>query len=72
MADNRNFRTEWIGIPLVVIGMAYFFTHIKPVLEWSRILSNLNINNKERYSMMVILGLILIAVTLICKLFRKR
>lgn len=71
MADNRKFRTEWIGIPLVVIGMAYFFAHIKPVLVWDQILNNFHIINKSRYTMMVILGTLLIGATLICKLFRK-
>ena len=55
---KRRFRIAWVLAPLSLLGMFYILGYIQPVLSWDDILDLLHVKNRERYSMLFVLGLL--------------
>jgi|GEM_PF-2641297 len=78
MAENdnnspqRQFRSEWIWIPVAILGMAYFLSHIQPVLVWDRIMDALHVHDKQRYTQLAIWGIVLVFITITIRLLKRK
>ena len=60
-------RIEWILIPLVLLVLMYLGQG-RPVLTWDRVMDYLNVHDKDRYTMLFHLGLIVIGVVAVAKI----
>ena len=71
-SPQRQFRSEWIWIPLAILGTVYFLSHIQPVLIWDQIMDGLHVHNKERYTRLAVLGIVLVFITIVVRLFKRK
>lgn len=69
--DQYRVRAGWFLIPLILIGMYAFLKSISPSLMWDQVMDFLNVQNKERYTMLAVWCLILILVTALWRILRK-
>ncbi len=45
-----KFNTGWILVPIVLIIMSYIFRNIHPSITWERIMDYLHVKNKDAYT----------------------
>ena len=69
---NLRFRWEILLGLLVVVALAWFITHAEPSVTWQEAMAWLNVVNYDRYTRLMVLGCVLVAVTLIVKTLRSR
>jgi hypothetical protein len=67
---QRRFRWGLVLIPLVCLLAAYVLKHIEPTLEWDDISNFLGVKNRGRYSMLAVLGLFLVGILAVIRIYR--
>ncbi len=65
-----RFRWALILVPLAFIFAAWVLSHIQPVLDWDDISNFLGVRNRGRYSMLAVLGLLLIGILAVVRIYR--
>jgi hypothetical protein len=66
------FRISWLLVPLVIGGMWYVLSHTAPVLKWSDVMDFLQVHNRERYTRLAVLCLVLVFIVAVIRILRKR
>ena len=66
-----RFRPALILVPLSLIFAAWVLNRIRPVIGWDDIMDLLGIRNRQRASMVIVLGLTLLAILLIKRILGK-
>ena len=66
------FRISWLLVPLCLLGMWYLLSHVSPVLEWGSVMNFLNVHNRELYTRLAILCLVLIFVVAAVRILGKK
>ena len=71
--DTNQYRVRlgWFVFPLLLIGMYACLKSVAPVLTWDRVMDWLNVQDRERYTMLAVLCLSLILLTAIWRIIRK-
>ena len=71
--DNNQYRVRigWFIGPLILISMYALLKSIMPVLTWEQVMHWLNVQDRERYTMLALLGLSLILCTAIWRILRR-
>jgi hypothetical protein len=62
------FRTSWLLVPIALFGMYYLLANIRPVLKWNNIMNILHVHNRQRYTSLGILCLIIIFIVAAAKI----
>jgi hypothetical protein len=67
------FRTSWLLVPISLFGMYYLLANIKPALKWNNIMVDiLHVHNRQRYTSLGILCLIIIFIVAAAKITGKK
>jgi hypothetical protein len=72
---KSRFRSSLFLVPMSLLVAAWFLSSIRPSISWSGILYMLGIRNRERASMLIVLGITLLAILVIKRILvggRKR
>lgn len=68
-----RFRSEWLIVPLCLLGMAYLLHHIRPVVTWDEVMNLLGVQHDcERYTMLAILCLTCTLLVAVVRILRKK
>jgi len=70
-----QYRFRWgvfVGIPIAIIAFLWLLKGIEPAFEFEDIMQYLGVLKEERYVRLACLGIVLIAITLIIKVWTKR
>jgi hypothetical protein len=59
-----EFRTEWILVPLALLGMFYLLHHIDPAITWEEVMNLLSVQDRQRYTMLFHLCLVLTCIVI--------
>ena len=70
--DRNVFMIGWILVPLCILGMLYVLSHIQPVLKWDAVMDFLNVHNRERYTMIGVLCLVLICIVAVVRIIGRK
>jgi hypothetical protein len=57
---------------LVVVLAAWLATGIEPSFSWSSLMDLLQVRNREAYTRLAILGLLVVAIVAIAKILREK
>jgi len=71
-APQWQFRWGLVLIPAVILLVAWFFHGVDLSGAWQDIMDLLHVRNKQRYSMLAVLGLVTVAIVLITKVLSKK
>lgn len=66
------FRISWLLVPLCILGMWYLLNHVSPVLQWESVMDFLNVHNRELYTRLAILCLILFFIVAAVRILGKK
>jgi len=66
-----EFRIAWILVPLVCLGVLWVFRNIHPAFTWSDVMGWLGVHNTARYTKLATLGLLLIGIVIMRRIFRR-
>ena len=66
------FRIGWLLAPLCILGMWYLLNHVQPVLKWDTVMDFLHVHNRERYTMLGILCLVLIFIVAVVRITGRK
>ena len=67
-----TFRISWLLVPVSILAMWYFLTHIQSVLAWENIMNFLNVHNQERYTRLAVLCLTLIFIVAAVRILGRK
>ncbi len=65
-----RFRWALVLVPLACLFAAWVLNNIKPTLEWDDISRSLGVRNHGRYSMLAVLGLLLLGILAVIRIYR--
>jgi ABC-type proline/glycine betaine transport system permease subunit len=68
---KQAFRWSVVLVPLVCLFVFWVVHNIKPAFSWSQVLNLLHVKNRERFTMLTVLGLLLIGIVSIWSVLRK-
>ncbi|MHC4166160.1 MAG: hypothetical protein ACYSWQ_04320 [Planctomycetota bacterium] len=71
-SPRYGLKPEWILVPLVLLGMSYLLKNTSSVITWDDVMNMMGVNNKERYSMLGQLCLLLILIVGTYRIFQKK
>lgn len=63
-----NWEILWIG--LAVIASVWLVNSVEPGVRWGEIMDYLNVHDRERYSQLCTLGLLLVGASLVWRICR--
>ncbi|MCP4608779.1 MAG: hypothetical protein GY845_08700 [Planctomycetes bacterium] len=69
--NEYQFRSSWLIVLALLIGMYAFLKSISPALTWDQIMTWMHVENRERYSMLAILCMTMILITAIWRILRQ-
>jgi hypothetical protein len=68
-----RFRWEYfVGIPLVIAVFLWLLNGIEPSFEFEQLMQWLDVEHQDRYVKLTCLGVLLIAITLLVKVFKNK
>ncbi|TFG71673.1 MAG: hypothetical protein E4H27_04110 [Anaerolineales bacterium] len=67
-----QFNMGWILVPLVLLGMAYMFSNSRSSITWEYIMDILNVHNRERYTMLFHLGLVIVFIVAAVRILGRK
>jgi len=69
---RRRWRKRWeyLWVVLAVLLVAWALTGVQPAFTWDEVMSALGVRDREMYTRLAVLGLILIAVVWIRRVLR--
>lgn len=67
---RNNFRWGLVLVPLACLFAAWVLNHLDPTLDWDDISRFLGVRNRGRYSMLAVLGLFLICILAVIRIYR--
>jgi hypothetical protein len=62
------FRTGWIWTLITLLGISYLLKHIQPVLKWNDLMDSLHVHDRQRYTSLGILCLVIIFIVAAAKI----
>lgn len=66
--EQLKFKIGWLLVPISLFGMYWLLSNIRPVLKWDDVMNILHVHNKERYTSLGILCVIIICIVAITKI----
>ena len=68
----ERWRPKWflLLVPAAILLGAYVISHIEPAGTWDDVMDALRIRNRERYTMLMCLGLFIVGVVAIARVLR--
>ena len=70
--ERYQLRLGWLILPVLLLAMYAFLKSIAPVLSWDQVMDWLGVSgDRERFTMMTILMLVLILITAIWRILRS-
>jgi hypothetical protein len=69
---KQRFLLGWILVPLAVLGMAYLLGHVTPAVTWEHVMDLLHVHNRERYTMLLHLCLVLTFVVAAVRILGRK
>jgi len=67
---QKRFRWGLVLVPLACLFAAYVLKHIDPSVDWDDVTRFLGVRNRRRYSMLAVLGLFLIGILVVIRIYR--
>jgi hypothetical protein len=67
---QRRFRWALVLVPLACLFAAWVLNNIEPTLDWDNISNFLGVKNRGRYSMLAALGLLLLGILFVIRIYR--
>jgi len=61
----------WILAPLLLVLAAWLATGIEAGVTWNQVMDMLAVHNKEAYTRLALLGLLVVAIVAIAKILRE-
>ena len=61
----------WVLVPIVLIVAAWLATGIEVGVTWNQVMDMLAVHNKEAYTRLALLGLLVVAIVAIAKILRE-
>ncbi len=71
-APRRVVNRSIVFVLLVIVAAAWFLKGAVPSVTWSDVMNWAGVVDKERYTRLMVLGCLLVAITLIVKILRSR
>jgi len=65
-----RFRWALVLVPLGLILASWVLSNIEPTLDWDNISNFLGVRNRGRYSMLAALGLLLVGILAVIRIYR--
>jgi hypothetical protein len=65
-----RFRWALVLVPLAIIFAVWVLNNIEPTLDWDDVSNFLGVRNRGRYSMLAALGLLLLGILFVIRLYR--
>ena len=62
----------WILVPLVVVLAAWLATGIEPSFSWDSLMDLLQVRNREAYTRLALLGLLVVGIVAVAKALREQ
>lgn len=69
---RHGIKIEWILVPLVLLGMWHLLSKTACTFSWDQIMTVLGVHNRQRYTMLAQLCLVLILIVGAYKIFMKK
>jgi len=69
--SRRRFNKAFLLVPAAVLILLWLIGGIEPAGTWDDVMDALNVQNRERYTMLMCLCLVCVAVVTTCHIFRK-
>ena len=68
----QRWRPKWsiLLVPAAILLGAYVISHIEPAFTWDQVMRELGIRNRERYTMLMCLGLVIVGIVAIARVLR--
>lgn len=66
------FRMSWVWVVISLLFMWYLLKHIKPVMTWDQIMDLISVKNKEQYSMLAILCIVITFIVATVKILGRK
>ncbi len=67
-----RFRWEWLLIPGVCILAVWFLSNAHAAFSWEDVMDVLHVHNREQYTMLAVMGLVLVAIVAIARVLRRK
>jgi len=61
----------WVLVPLVIILAAWLATGIEASFSWDAVMDMLKVENKEAYTRLALLGLLVVAIVAVARILRE-
>jgi len=62
----------WLLVPILIILAAWLATGIEVGISWDAVMDMLSVHNKESYTRLALLGLVVVGVVAVMKLLREQ
>ena len=61
---RKRWRPNWaiLWVIVALLGITWLLHHIEPAVTWEDVMDYLHVHNRERYSQLAVLGIILTAI----------
>ena len=71
-ARPQRWRPKWsiLLVPVAILLGAYVIAHVEPAFTWDDVMDALDIENRERYTMLMCLGLFIVGIVSIARVLR--
>ena len=70
-ASRRKFNWAFVLVPAAVLILLWIISGIEPAGNWEEVMDFLNVKNRERYTLIMCLCLVCVAIVWIARIFRK-
>lgn len=70
-AAQYGVRWGWFIIPMLLLGLYACIKSILPVLSWDQVMDWLDVQNRQRYTMLALLCLSLTLIAAIWRILRR-
>ena len=67
---KRRFRWAFVLVPAAVLLVLWIISGIEPAGSWDDVMDFLKVRNRERYTLLACLGLVIVAIAAIARIMR--
>ena len=70
--DIHVFKISWLLVPLCILGMWHLLSRVRPTVTWDAVMDLLDVKDRERYSALAILCLLLTLVVATVRIIGRK